>query len=886
MQMRRVSIDDLVAGGRQVYRRGRRWARRIVRQGRRLRAARVSEQAADRPEPVQQTAGPKGSGQKRSGQRAAAEKAGAPEVSGSELATRLSELRWTDDLELSGWAYLNGIDTSHDTSELELWLEPATDIATAERVSLAVTRGRNPAVDVAAADPQHDHADGWFTATATGRRLAALAEGSWRLRIALRQGDQRAVRGFGSRDSGGSAGMLQAGRSIVRPAPVETTEASALELVWNGDDGLVLNVRRPVVIAAVQSTAAGWQLSIETSEAVPGSRIVLRADGADGIAEPGPVVETDEIAEIGLGTVDDSEHLLSRAMVGQLPEGYCGSLELITADGTHCPVGWRDSAVGRRQPLPADAELTITAEADGRWRVRRQARWAQLTEAVVDPRNRLRAAGRMHPATGWERLELVGPRETWSGAVLVDPEADGEFTAEVELVGSDDWGHQGVVPLAGVYQVVMVRHGGSAGDDAETVEVDIDPDQLVDLPREGRNDLLRWRFDRAAAGTLQMKISQPLADDERSKRRQAVLRGWSRSISDPLEDAVYFESFVGKFTSCSPGAIFAELRERRPDLRYYWGIRDHAVPVPEGGIPVLMNSREWWRVRATSRYLVTNSWVQRTFAKRPGQQVVQTWHGTPYKRLALDREGRSRAFIASTKAESATWDYLLAQSDYMAEAMVSAYGYPGEPLRSGYPRNDVIHSSAAQPIRARLRRLLGITDDQQALLYAPTWREDRTTMVDELDLGELRRRLGPEYVILARGHGNVLRRDHDHSAAGVIDVTSYPDATHLYLTADLAMTDYSSVMFDYTVTGKPLLFFVPDIDRYTSTLRGVYFDLEELAPGPLLRTLDEVVEQVRGLAEVRRTYADRYSAWQQKFDTWDDGGATGRVVDAVFGDLI
>lgn len=155
-------------------------------------------------------------------------------------------------------------------------------------------------------------------------------------------------------------------------------------------------------------------------------------------------------------------------------------------------------------------------------------------------------------------------------------------------------------------------------------------------------------------------------------------------------------------------------------------------------------------------------------------------------------------------------------------------------------------------------------------------------MVDELDLVELARRLGDRYVILARGHGNVLRRDHDHSGAGVIDVTSYPDATHLFLAADVGMTDYSSVMFDFTATGKPLLFFVPDLDRYTSTLRGTYFDLGELAPGPLLKTLDEVVEAVQGLDEVNRTYQGKYQSWQQRFNTWDDGSATDRVLAAVF----
>jgi len=120
-------------------------------------------------------------------------------------------------------------------------------------------------------------------------------------------------------------------------------------------------------------------------------------------------------------------------------------------------------------------------------------------------------------------------------------------------------------------------------------------------------------------------------------------------------------------------------------------------------------------------------------------------------------------------------------------------------------------------------------------------------------------------------------------ADGVLDVGTYPQVSELFMVADVLITDYSSMMFDYSVTGKPMIFFVPDIDQYTDErVRGAYFDLEELAPGPVVRTQGEVRDLLVGGLSWFDAYADKYTAWQQMFNHLDDGGASARVVDALF----
>jgi CDP-glycerol glycerophosphotransferase len=135
-------------------------------------------------------------------------------------------------------------------------------------------------------------------------------------------------------------------------------------------------------------------------------------------------------------------------------------------------------------------------------------------------------------------------------------------------------------------------------------------------------------------------------------------------------------------------------------------------------------------------------------------------------------------------------------------------------------------------------------------------------------------------VVLVRGHSRTLQQGRDRAGARVIDVTGYPETAQLLLAADALITDYSSVMFDFSVTGKPMYFLVPDIDHYRGQMRGFYFDLAERAPGPLVRTQAELVDALSD-AEHEGRYASRYAAWRAQFNRRDDGHAAERVVDRI-----
>jgi CDP-glycerol glycerophosphotransferase len=131
---------------------------------------------------------------------------------------------------------------------------------------------------------------------------------------------------------------------------------------------------------------------------------------------------------------------------------------------------------------------------------------------------------------------------------------------------------------------------------------------------------------------------------------------------------------------------------------------------------------------------------------------------------------------------------------------------------------------------------------------------------------------------MVRLHPHVV----DTAPRGTLDVSTYPDIAELYLASDVLVTDYSSVMFDYANTRKPQLFFTYDLDHYRDTLRGFYFDFEAEAPGPLLRTSDELVEALRSLDAVTAAHKPAYDAFHDRFCALEDGHAAERVIDRVF----
>jgi CDP-glycerol glycerophosphotransferase len=274
---------------------------------------------------------------------------------------------------------------------------------------------------------------------------------------------------------------------------------------------------------------------------------------------------------------------------------------------------------------------------------------------------------------------------------------------------------------------------------------------------------------------------------------------------------------------------------------------------------------------------------------------LQTWHGTPLKTIAYDNKyviANPAGFVRDVH-EYRRWDYVISPNAFSTEILRRAFrGFAGEMLETGYPRNDVLNAPDRDEVRARVRAALGVEDGQTVVLYAPTWRDNLYheqgphAYTLALDLDALGRALGEEHVILLRLHFLVAANIGDTAGAAVRNVSEYPDIRDLYLAADVMITDYSSAMFDWAVTGKPIVFYTYDLEHYRDEMRGFYFDFEPAAPGPLCRTTDEVISVMTDRDAALAPYAERYARFRERFCHWDDGHASARVVERVFADLL
>ncbi|GAA2990007.1 CDP-glycerol glycerophosphotransferase (TagB/SpsB family) [Microbacterium terrae] len=402
-------------------------------------------------------------------------------------------------------------------------------------------------------------------------------------------------------------------------------------------------------------------------------------------------------------------------------------------------------------------------------------------------------------------------------------------------------------------------------------ELRIDAGDAVDVSESAPVALVQLGTLRASLAGWTVTIGPPIDPAYDSGEGQDALERRYAGRVGTLENAVFFESFYGRNAGCNPLAIDRELARVAPAVTRYWSVVDLSVAVPDGAVAVVEGSPEWWRARGAARLLVVNDWLRRRFVRRPGQVVVQTWHGTPLKRLALHRPGFDPRRWAAVVRESRRWNVLLAQNPYGARILSKAYAFLTRPVWiEGYPRNDVLTTGDAEATRAAL----GVSASDRVVLYAPTWRDDRREMVDFVDPVQLAHDL--DAVVLVRGHSRTLLPGKDAEGPRVVDVTGFPDTSALLLAADALVTDYSSVMFDFSVTGKPMFFLVPDLEHFRGELRGFYFDLAEHAPGPVVRSQDELVAAFA--AHDPAVHEERYRLWRARFNARDDGHAAERVV--------
>ena len=389
-----------------------------------------------------------------------------------------------------------------------------------------------------------------------------------------------------------------------------------------------------------------------------------------------------------------------------------------------------------------------------------------------------------------------------------------------------------------------------------------EPDSDVtgaDAGRPARRARILTRTD----GSVAVAVIPPLTPGERSRRGHRLL---IEREAGPLRPGVFLESFGGRSAGDNPAAICEDLAAHGVGAPLWWSVVDGTVRVPAGARPVVVGSPQWVEALRTSRVIVTNDHLPSWFSKREGQHLLQTWHGTPIKKLLHDApRAVTLRYRRLMDRQVPQWDLLLAQSPQAGRRLQQALGYRG-PVRVGeYPRN--VRLLGGAEVRRRVRHELGIGQGQPVVLYAPTWRESLRPPTGaagcsaaggpgpagEPDGARLAERLGAA----------VLMRSHHMNRAGcvpgMIDVSGYPSVEELMLAADILVSDYSSIFFDFALTGKPAVVYAPDLASYRDVERGLYGDWPLGSGLPVAADHDELASHLQRLLGDIDVAEGRYS---------------------------
>ncbi len=395
---------------------------------------------------------------------------------------------------------------------------------------------------------------------------------------------------------------------------------------------------------------------------------------------------------------------------------------------------------------------------------------------------------------------------------------------------------------------------------------------------------------------VKKKIGQALKKIKRIGRR-AVLHLYhiETKIIPVQKDIIIFESNMGRNYTGNPRCIYEEMVRQGLDKKYrcYVILDDTSISIPGNAKKLRRTRTLYFMIMGVAGIWVCDSRQPNYIIKRKNVHYIQTWHGTPLKKLALDMEYVNMAgetdiekykqkFYKNTR----TWDYLVSQNRFSTEIFKSAFAFDKTMLEIGYPRNDILISGNHEEYIAELKKKMGLPPDKKVLLYAPTWRDNEYyekgayKFTQALDFDLFREQLGDEYVCIVKYH-YLVKENLDWTAYKdfIYKYDMCEDIAQLYLVSDMMITDYSSVMFDYSLLRRPMLFFAYDLEDYKDNLRGFYFDFLEEAPGPITRTTQELIDSI--LNYNQEDFAAKYEAFHNKYNHADDGKASQKVVELI-----
>ena len=431
-------------------------------------------------------------------------------------------------------------------------------------------------------------------------------------------------------------------------------------------------------------------------------------------------------------------------------------------------------------------------------------------------------------------------------------------------------------------------------DSATTISAIVNRAIVVTLTINGRHVRTRTQFSGVKFVPDGSVIGWQLRYRKLSPRGRKLAYFFARLLPTS-SNTFFFQSYLARALSDSPRALYEYISRSNSSARLVWSVNDVNIPLLPNTVAVRPGSFAHYFYLARSKFIISNTGLADGFEKRKSQIHLQTWHGSPVKRVGRDKgiadEQRVVRGAGDTKKLTgfarrvSMWDYLIAANSLSAKAFSTAWRFGGEMLCMGYPRNDdLLDSEWVALKRAEVRTKLNIPADHTVALWAPTWTDDapmingRRLFTLPIDLNEVAQT--KNLTILVKLH-YLVANQLDDSGLGVkfINVSDWDDVNDLFPASDVLISDFSGVIPDYSLTEKPIIIYAPHFDEYLET-RGTYVDLEVNGPGPVVRTESELLDRLSDL-RWHSEFSSQYEAFAAIYREYETGHAAQSVYDRV-----
>ncbi|MCQ2537163.1 MAG: CDP-glycerol glycerophosphotransferase family protein [Lachnospiraceae bacterium] len=385
----------------------------------------------------------------------------------------------------------------------------------------------------------------------------------------------------------------------------------------------------------------------------------------------------------------------------------------------------------------------------------------------------------------------------------------------------------------------------------------------------------------------------------RNMIRRTMYAGYYKKLA-LKENVILYEAFFGRGMLCGPYAIFLEaLNDKRMDnFTHVWAIENKdEMKRLKAEYKAYKNVRfihygytDYIKALASAKYLVNNVSFPSFYTKKEGQVYLNTWHGIPLKSLGFDMPNGAIEVSNVLKNFLAT-DYMISANPFLTEIYKKAYKleglYEGSIIEEGYPRLDILFRFSREDIFKKLSAF-GVNPDpnKKIILYAPTWKGENYAHADaSVDVYfEFKEKLEKlidtnKYQILIKPHQRVYQLAKEKLDKDFI-VPAMMDANEILNVTDVLISDFSSIFYDYLSTGRPVLFFIEDVESYKEQ-RGMYHGLDHL-PGPVAENITDLSKLINNLSEVEKQWKEKYDQVAEYAAAVKEGGVSKKIIDIAF----